>query len=463
MVVPVYFVTFTSATLITSFILYQGLKASAVTLVTMVFGFLVICLGITLLQMSKVDPKQLTKLDRKATIFLEAAHHPTEETEKGNISSMEEPGIDALRGGFGSVGSIIRARTLSRRMSAASSQYGRGFSGNQNLSTHGMGNLQRFQLSDNPMPDDAMDQVSLHAKSPISARSNSFHSFLFPKKSFSSSHFEEADVGHSNHSKELSPVGNNNLHPHFANQARPVGARQGSASSGLGSMGHMAIYPPLVEEPEEAEGGDVGDVRSTMGEKAHSIFDLYLSPRTASRAESRPTSRAGKSPPSTSPTRTPTSPLSPGGSRLANMFHFGQNEARGEVRGGARRGTKDYPHLKSKDFATEREERAALFSPEAEDVEEVDNGSVENVKEETVSGKEDMRPGVFVDTNPDRRRSSYEDEPLTAMTDDSVGNVLRAEFRPSLPPIVTTPPANVTAQPEPAGGPKGPRGPRGKR
>jgi uncharacterized membrane protein len=142
MVVPVYFCFFTSATLITSFILYQGLKASAVSLITMVLGFLIICLGITLLQMSKVDPKQLSKLDRRSTMLLEAGRHGTEAEEK------EDPGMDALRGGFGAVGSIIRARSVSRRLSSASSFQGGKrwpYDTNGNLSTHGLGNLQRFQ------------------------------------------------------------------------------------------------------------------------------------------------------------------------------------------------------------------------------------------------------------------------------------------------------------------------------
>lgn len=159
MVVPVYFVTFTSATLITSFILYQGLKASAITLITMVLGFFVICLGITLLQMSKVDPKQLTKLGRKATIFLEATNRPTEESEKGNVSALEEPGMDALRGGFGAVGSIIRARSVSRRLSNASN-YGQigHHSSASNLSTHGLGQLQRFQRE----PPETIKQTHTH-------------------------------------------------------------------------------------------------------------------------------------------------------------------------------------------------------------------------------------------------------------------------------------------------------------
>lgn len=145
MVVPVYFCFFTSATLITSFILYKGLKASAVTLITMVLGFLVTCLGITLLQLSKVDPKELgNKLDRKSTILMEASRHQTEDAEKGQVSSYEDPGMDALRGGFGAVGSIIRARSVNRRMSNASTLSG-GKYGAGNLSTHGLEHLPRFQ------------------------------------------------------------------------------------------------------------------------------------------------------------------------------------------------------------------------------------------------------------------------------------------------------------------------------
>ena len=148
MVVPVYFCYFSSATLITSFILYQGLKAPAISLITMVLGFLTTCLGITLLQMSKVDPTTLSKLDRKSTILIQASQHQTEGAEKGNVTAMENPGMDALRGGFGAVGSIIRARSVSRQMSNASSYHGgRGplYDAHGNLSTQGLANVQRFQ------------------------------------------------------------------------------------------------------------------------------------------------------------------------------------------------------------------------------------------------------------------------------------------------------------------------------
>ncbi|KAG5221588.1 DUF803-domain-containing protein [Salix suchowensis] len=68
--------------------------------------------------MSKVDPEQLGRLDRKSTILLQAARQRTETDEK-SVAGQEDPGIDALRGSFGTVGSIIRARSA-RRLSQSS-------------------------------------------------------------------------------------------------------------------------------------------------------------------------------------------------------------------------------------------------------------------------------------------------------------------------------------------------------
>jgi len=53
MVTPSYYVTFTSTTIITSAIFYQGFHASTVAIITVSFGFLVICGGVLLLQTSK--------------------------------------------------------------------------------------------------------------------------------------------------------------------------------------------------------------------------------------------------------------------------------------------------------------------------------------------------------------------------------------------------------------------------
>jgi drug/metabolite transporter (DMT)-like permease len=178
MVTPTYYVIFTFFTLVTSIILYQGLKAPVVDIITIVMGFFVICAGIIILQMSKVDPQSLKKLDRKSTILLEASRRNTELTEK-SISGIEDPGMDALRGTFGAVGSIVRARSA-KRMSQMSSvggsttgaRYGQrhGTGHQQLLSTHGLDHLPRHQLYDAPvprlnnpppLPEDASERISM--------------------------------------------------------------------------------------------------------------------------------------------------------------------------------------------------------------------------------------------------------------------------------------------------------------
>ena len=58
----------------TSVILYQGLKASVTTIVTVVLAFLVICTGITILQMSKVDPRKLSNV----SILVDVHHDLTD-------------------------------------------------------------------------------------------------------------------------------------------------------------------------------------------------------------------------------------------------------------------------------------------------------------------------------------------------------------------------------------------------
>jgi len=157
MVTPTYYVIFTGFTLVTSVVLFQGLKATAVQILTVVMGFLVICAGITILQMSKVDPTKLTKLDRRSTILLQASRSNTENTEK-SISGAEDPGMDALRGSFGTVGSIIRARSA-RRLSQSS----KGTRPRQGAGLPVIGSpmpLQRHQLYDAPMPERNVSMVS---------------------------------------------------------------------------------------------------------------------------------------------------------------------------------------------------------------------------------------------------------------------------------------------------------------
>ncbi|KAL4250278.1 hypothetical protein ABKN59_003129 [Abortiporus biennis] len=92
MVTPTYYVTFTFCTLVTSVILYQGLKASATQIITIVLAFAVICTGIFILQMSKVDPRDLANVDERTTLLLEAAR---QEINPHGARSLElQPGLE---------------------------------------------------------------------------------------------------------------------------------------------------------------------------------------------------------------------------------------------------------------------------------------------------------------------------------------------------------------------------------
>uniref|UniRef100_A0A8H8CNS9 DUF803-domain-containing protein n=1 Tax=Psilocybe cubensis TaxID=181762 RepID=A0A8H8CNS9_PSICU len=208
MVTPTYYVVFTFFSMVTTIVLFQGLEASPTQIITLVMGFLVICLGITILQMSKVDPEKLSnKLDRRSTMLLRAASvHTDHMDEKGGMSAYEDPGMDALRGSFGTVGSIIRARTvkrMSQRMShqsggshlrmrppgaaapydattswMSSAGLGPGDSLNRRHGESMIGGMQRHQLYDAPVPRD--DASSIRAGSVYSQ--NQTQSQLMSKK-----------------------------------------------------------------------------------------------------------------------------------------------------------------------------------------------------------------------------------------------------------------------------------------
>jgi magnesium transporter len=142
-------------------------------------GFLVICFGITILQMSRIDPVQFKNLDRKSTILLQATRSRREGTDmdsdEKSVVAMEDPGVDSLRGSFGTIGSIIRARSA-RKMSMSMRPraiHGEGdpslnelrirypkqrnsdsIDATPNIGERGyLDGLQRHQLYDPPVPD----------------------------------------------------------------------------------------------------------------------------------------------------------------------------------------------------------------------------------------------------------------------------------------------------------------------
>ena len=149
-----------------------------------------ICVGITILQMSKIDPVKLTSLDRRSTLLLQAARTHTDtpatielesDGEEKDPARLEEPGMDALRGSFGTIGSILRARSArrpsqsSRSTGSARAPRGMGVGGGMvgnldglpfsslQLTDHSYDGLTRHALYDAPMPSvrgDSMDRES---------------------------------------------------------------------------------------------------------------------------------------------------------------------------------------------------------------------------------------------------------------------------------------------------------------
>ncbi|KIM45588.1 hypothetical protein M413DRAFT_344133 [Hebeloma cylindrosporum] len=169
MVTPTYYVFFSFCSMVTTVVLFQGLHASVSDIITIVMAFLVICFGITILQMSKVDPEKLNKLDRRSTILLQAARAQTETVDEKGVAGYEDPGMDTLRGSFGAFGSIIRARTAKRMSQSSHTSHLRmrppgaaapydhtasWMSSGLPAPSDGLAGVKRHQLYDAPVPRD---------------------------------------------------------------------------------------------------------------------------------------------------------------------------------------------------------------------------------------------------------------------------------------------------------------------
>ncbi|OAG35975.1 hypothetical protein AYO21_09835 [Fonsecaea monophora] len=104
LVTPTYYVIFTSATIITSAILFRGFKGTAVSITTVIMGFLQICAGVVLLQMSK-----------SAKDVPDAAVFKGDLNQVREIAEVEqpetEPKADAIRG----TAALIRRISVSRQ------------------------------------------------------------------------------------------------------------------------------------------------------------------------------------------------------------------------------------------------------------------------------------------------------------------------------------------------------------
>ncbi|KAN0064576.1 hypothetical protein ACQY0O_002204 [Thecaphora frezii] len=268
-VTPTYYVIFTAATLITSIILQQGLSASAVDIVTLVLGFLVICAGIVLLQLSKIDPEDLQDkpgLDRGTTLLIRASHSVISHPEKGETTALEDPGVDTIRGGLGVVGSIMRARSSRRfsgtgsfgsRLHSAADEYTlRARNDTATLTTHGADNIERYQLHDNPMSPGRISCASSYLSAPRGMPSNRETTISFASGS-------EEPHGHHAGATDgaLSP------------RPRDLAVPTPSTSASRNSMGHDYSVHTLSSIREASDGSG-----ATMS------VDPYVDPYAANKA-----------------------------------------------------------------------------------------------------------------------------------------------------------------------------------
>ncbi|KAF7376683.1 DUF803-domain-containing protein [Mycena sanguinolenta] len=270
MVTPTYYVIFTFFSILTTIVLFKGLSAPVSSIITLVMGFLVICVGITILQMSKVDPKELTKLDRRSTILLQAARSQTESMEEKSVLGVEDPGMDALRGSFGTVGSIIRARSA-RRLSQASTAgrppgaappFDRTRPTNSTNPRLGTSNMQRHQLYDAPMPPSFDD-----------ARSNRSDSLTGPAPGIAKRttiKFDSQDVVHQYHPTNQGTPRRDEAAIHMH---RPALNSPGLPSSSQ-SLPAEEGYPPRTRADSEPQGGFPSDTaRSSRDQLLEDLDD----------------------------------------------------------------------------------------------------------------------------------------------------------------------------------------------
>ncbi|KAK2750715.1 hypothetical protein FQN57_002788 [Myotisia sp. PD_48] len=104
LVTPTYYVIFTSATIITSAVLFQGFKGSAMSITTVVMGFLQICTGVVLLQLSK-----------SAKDVPDAAIFKGDLDQVRQVAEQEQPELDPKADSIRGTAAIIRRISTPRR------------------------------------------------------------------------------------------------------------------------------------------------------------------------------------------------------------------------------------------------------------------------------------------------------------------------------------------------------------
>ncbi len=362
-------------------VLFKGLKASASQIITIVLAFLVICVGITVLQMSKVDPTQFKTLDRRSTILIQATQKQTEAVEEKSLSGVEEPGIDALRGSFGTIGSIIRARSArhisqSSHSTGQSSRFGspgsrfdieRNDSESSRFATNlgHYGGMKRHQLFDPPVPRlevPEFDAISLYSQS--SARKPTIK-------------FGEQDVVHSYHRGTL---GKDDMATH-ERRAAPHG------SSPLASPRSL-VQPSFL--PEGSNGSRQQEQQSpvTIGSGSPPRFALGLDEPHSAPPGVGVAAGAYRDPFEGAPA----SATLPGLSSITSLDDDVETRRHKRQTYSRQGSSRDYP---KGDRVDDAEERISLWDPRQEDTEETEATTSPESSFGTVRLVGSSRPGRF--------------------------------------------------------------------
>jgi hypothetical protein len=329
--------------------------------------------------MSKVDPNEFKNLDRRSTILLQASRKHTEVEEK-SFSGMEEPGIDTLRGSFGTVGSIIRARSA-RRISQSSRSTGQSshlappsrFDIERNdskasssfaTSNSHYGGMRRHQLFDNPVPHlDIPESDTISLSSQPSSRKPAIK-------------FGEQDVVHSYH---RGTVGKDDLATH----ERRIAPHGSSPLASPSSHVHASL-------PESVSGHQLRQQQSPVSFDSGSLprFDFGVNEPRSAPAGVGVAGGPYRDPFEGAPASA-TLPSFPSGSSLDDDAESRRKHRQAFSRQGSSR---DYP---KGDRTDDAEERIPLRDPQREDSEETDVAASPESSFGTIRLVGSSRPGRF--------------------------------------------------------------------
>ncbi|KAJ9110255.1 hypothetical protein QFC19_001658 [Naganishia cerealis] len=295
-------------------------------------------------------------------MLLSAARSPTEEDENHPVSAIEQPGMDALRGGFGTIGSILRARSV-RRMNSASSNLSQGLPFSNSTGWDGM---PRYQLSDTPIHENPTEEIS-HKKGEMSfvpysqSRNPTLKSLL---------KFDDQDIVH-----QYDRTGHGDA-IHTARTHNSTGEVEYGTSHRTASDTHNI---PYLKSPSEEKSGHTFfgarpfksfRRRVSGSNEEEALASVPLTPMTPQGILDSPTSHnfPGRMTDAMDSSNSRTSfntllnkfAATEGPDLRLNHGRRGSREPDDMVRGGAHRGTKDYPHLKKSAAEQELEERQGL-------------------------------------------------------------------------------------------------------